>query len=223
MSTPIGHSAATIWRNLQLGSLLGHDGSNRGTAPRFDDGGFVRRFNNLGHLRLRRGGSQRRAAGGSFPVGFYFRASIRLAEALSRDLATMAIAFVVQTTTDVHEMHTFMNGMCVRRLGYSRDEGGWTDVDGEPQSWERAYFFDEGSTADGDSWPDMLSDELTDDDTKRYEAAKRAGDAISVLSLLHPSSTAPMLRVCDSLGIKGDQPAGRWKKRSFWARLFGRG
>jgi len=156
-------------------------------------------------------------------VGFDFRVSIRLAEALSRDLATMAIAFVVQTTTDVHEMHTFMNGMCVRRLGYSRDEGGWTDVDGEPQSWERAYFFDEGSTADGDSWPDMLSDELTDDDTKRYEAAKRAGDAISVLSLLHPSSTAPMLRVCDSLGIKGDQPAGRWKKRSFWARLFGRG
>lgn len=155
--------------------------------------------------------------------GFDFRASIRLAEALSRDLATMAIGFVVQTNSDVHEMHTFMNGTCVRRLGYSRDEGGWIDVDGEPQSWERAYFFDEGSTADGDTWPDMLSDELSDDDTKRYEAARRAGDASQVLALLNPSSTAPMLRVCDSLGIEGDQPAGSWKKRSFWSRLFGRG
>jgi len=156
-------------------------------------------------------------------VGFDFRASIRLAEELSRDLATMAIGFVVQTNSDVHEMHTFMNGKCVRRLGYSRDEGGWIDVDGEAQSWEGAYFFDEGSTADGDSWPDMLSDELSDDDIRRYEEAKRIEDASQVLSLLNPSSTAPMLRVCDSLGIMADEPSGRWKKRSLWSRLFGRG
>jgi len=154
-------------------------------------------------------------------AGFDFRASIRLAEALSRDLATMAIGFVVQTNSDVHEMHTFIDGSCVRRLGYSRDEGGWIDVEGEPQSWERTYFFDERSTADGDTWPDMLSDEISDDDLKRYEAAKRAGDASQVLSLLNPSSTAPMSRVCESFGLKGDQPAGRWKKRSFWSRLFG--
>lgn len=156
-------------------------------------------------------------------VGFDFRASIRLAEAVSRDLSTKAIGFVVQTTSDVHEMHTYMNGTCVRRLGYSRDEGGWIIVEGEPQSWERAYFFDDGSTADGDTWPDMLFDELSDEDTKRYAEAKRVGDAMSVLQLLHPSSTAPMSRVCESLGIKGDKPAGRWKKRSFLARLLWRG
>ncbi len=150
-------------------------------------------------------------------VGFDIQASVRLAEALSRELATMAIGFVVQTTSDVHEVHSFVNGTCVRRLVYSRDEGGWIGVEGEPQSWERAYFFDEGSTAERDTWPDMLFDELSDDDTMRYEAAKRAGDAMLVLPLLHPSSTAPMLRVCDSLGVKGDKPGGRWKKRSFWA------
>ena len=156
-------------------------------------------------------------------VGFDFRVSIRLAEELSRGLSTTAIGFVVQTNSDVHEVQTFVNGTCVRRLGYSRDEGGWIDVDGEAQSWERAYFFDEGSTADGDTWPDMLSDELSDDDMKRYEEAKRAGDASKVLTLLHPSSTAPMMRVCDFLGIKADEPTGRWRKRSIWCRLFGRG
>ena len=155
-------------------------------------------------------------------VGFDFRALNQLAEALSRDLATTAIGFVAQTTSDVHEMQTFMNGTCVRRLGYSRDECGWIVVGGESQSWENSYFFDEGSTANGDTWPDMLSDELSNDDIKRYEAAKRAGDASQVLSLLHPSSTAPMMRVCNSLGIMADAPAGRWKKRSFWARMFGR-
>ncbi len=156
-------------------------------------------------------------------VGFDFLGSVRLAEALSRDLSTMAVGFVVQTTSDVHEMHTFMKGTCVRRLVYNRDEGGWTIVEGEPQSWERAYFFDEGSTADGDTWPDLLYDELSDDDAKRYDEAKRAGDASQVLSLLHPSSTAPMSRVCESLSIKADEPAGRWKKLSLWSRLFGRG
>lgn len=154
-------------------------------------------------------------------VGFDFTASVRLAQALSRDLSTMAIGFIVQTTSDVHELHTFVNGTRVRRLVYNRDDGGWVTVEGEPQTWERDYFFDEGSTASSDAWPDLLSDELSNDDIERYADAKRLGDASSVLSLLHPSSTAPMLRVCASLGIKADEPAGVWKKPSFWSRLFG--
>lgn len=155
-------------------------------------------------------------------IGFDFEGSFRLAELLSRDLSTTAIGFVVQTTSDVHEMHTYVNGKCVRRLRYNRDEDGWIIVEGEPQPWERAYFFDDGSTAEGDTWPDMLSDELSESDIERYNEAKRNGDAISVLQLLHPSSTAPMMRVCNSMGIRADAPAGRWKKRSFWSRLFGR-
>jgi len=156
-------------------------------------------------------------------VGFDFQASVRLAEALSSALSTLAVGFVVQTTFDVHEMHTFVKGTCVRLLAYNRDDGGWVIVEGEPQSWERSYFFDDGSTTEGETWPDLLFDELSEDDAKRYDEAKRAGNAMSVLSLLHPSSPAPMLRVCESLGIKADEPEGRWRKRSVWSCLFRRG
>jgi len=155
-------------------------------------------------------------------IGFDFQASVRLAEALSRDLSTMAIGFVVQTNADVHELHTYRRGNCVRRLVYSRDEGGWIVAEGEPQSWEHAYFFGGVSTGEGSTWPDLLDDDLSEDDLKRFEAAKTASDPMPVLSLFHPSSTAPMLRVCGALGIEGDKPAAKWKKPSFWRRLFGR-
>jgi hypothetical protein len=155
-------------------------------------------------------------------VGFDFRASVRLAETLSRELSTMAIGFVVQTTSDVHEMHTFVQGSCVRRLGYSRDDGGWLIVEGEPRDWERAYFFDEGTTSDEGVWPDLVFDDLSDGDAARYEEAKRMGDASAILPLLHPSSTEPMLRVCGFFGIKADEPSAHWKKPSFWSRCFGR-
>ena len=53
-------------------------------------------------------------------------------------------------------MHTFVRGTCVRLLAYNRDDGGWVIVVGEPQLWERAYFFDDGSTTDAETWPDLL-------------------------------------------------------------------
>lgn len=146
--------------------------------------------------------------------GFDFQASVRLAEAMSRELGAIAIGFVVQTTADVHEIHVFDKGTPIRRLGYSRDEDdGWVVVEGTPQPWEPAYFFHD----------DMLWDDMTDEDTARYEAARTAGDASAVLDLMHPSSTAPMHRVCRSFGLAGDRPHARWKKKgSFLSRLFGR-
>ena len=158
-------------------------------------------------------------------VGSDFEASFRLAEALSREMSATALGFVVQTTADVHEMHAYRRGTGVRHLGYNRDEGGWTLVEGQPQSWESAYFFDDGSTTAGEGgrWPDMLFDELSDADIERYEKAKREGAAALALDLLHPSSTLPMIRVCEFFGIEADQPAGRWKKPSLWSRLFRRG
>lgn len=146
----------------------------------------------------------------------------RRGEAL--DLAAQFRSFSdseLSTWVRTHEMNSFMNGKCVRRLGCNRDEGCWRDVDGEPKSWERTYFFDEDSTANGDTSPDMLSEEQSGDDTKRYWEAKRAFDARSALSLLHPSSTAPMLRVSKSFGIESELPTGRWKKRSARSRPFG--
>ncbi|MBI5478576.1 MAG: hypothetical protein HY906_06975 [Deltaproteobacteria bacterium] len=159
-------------------------------------------------------------------AGFDFQASVRLAEALSRDLGTTSLGFVVQTNADVHELHAFSSGPAVRRLAYSRDSGGWLQVEGTAQPWERAYFFDEaGSTKTDDSgrWPDMLWDDLSDEDLARYEAAKAAGDPATVMDWMHPSSTAPMHRVCGFLGIHADRPAGSWRKPSLWSRVFGRG
>jgi hypothetical protein len=134
----------------------------------------------------------------------------------------MAIGFVVQTSSDCHSMHAYVNGHCVRRLDYVRDEGGWLVVEGHPQPWERAYFFDRGDEGDKGVWPGMLYDDISDADRGRYEAARRKGDPSPVLSLLHPSSTEPMWRVCVSFGIaEGQPPTGTWKKPSFWSRLFG--
>lgn len=158
-------------------------------------------------------------------VGGDFHASVRLAEAMSRDLGATAIGFVVQTNADVHEVHAFSNGVALRRLAYSRDDDGWVQVEGTPQAWERAYFFDDAaSTSDSDRWPDVLWDDMSDEDVARYEAARLAGDASSVMDLMHPSSPVPMHRVCATFGVQPDRPLGRWtKKRSFLSRLFARG
>lgn len=150
-------------------------------------------------------------------------AAVRTAQALSGELSSRCLAFAAQTCADVHELHAFERGACVRRLVYSRDEGGWLRAEGEVQPWERAYFFDEASTsADRETWPDMLRDEMSDEDVARYEAARRAGDASAVLDLLHPSSTRPLWRLCDSLGVPPDAPMGRWKRPGLWARLLRR-
>ena len=152
--------------------------------------------------------------------GLDFLASIRLAGDLSRELSTMCIGFVAQTNTDVHVMRTFVNGTAIRRVEYNREGGGWGIVDGEPQPWERVYFFDEERSAGGNNWPDMLDDEISDEDRARYEEAKRAGDPSAIIGLLHPYSLAPMWRVCEAFGIEeGDRPAGIWKKPSMWSRL----
>jgi hypothetical protein len=142
----------------------------------------------------------------------FFEASFRLAEAMSKDLGAMAIGFVAQTAVDVHQLHVFNKGSVIRQLDYVRDEGGWLEVQGTAQPWERAYFFDD----------DMLSDELSEEEKDRYEAARRAGDASGVMDLMHPSSTEPLCRVCATFDLRPDQPLGRWKKRSLFSRLFRR-
>lgn len=159
-------------------------------------------------------------------VGHDFNASVRLAAAMSRDLEATAIGFVVQTTVDVHEVHAFSKGAAIRRLAYSRDRDGWMQVEGSAQPWECAYFFDDAASTTSDDaprWPDMLSDDLSEKDVARYEAARRQGDASSVIDLMHPSSTAPMHRVCAYFEVRPNRPLGRWKKPSFLSRLFGRG
>ena len=137
----------------------------------------------------------------------------------------MALGFVAQRSADAHEAQAFSQGVIVRPmcLTYSRDSGGWLRVEGEPQSWEWAHFFDDASTTGDDGqWPEMISDDLTDEDLARYEAARRVGDAAAIMDRLHPSSMSPLLRVCAFFGVTPDSPAGRWQEPSFWSRLFRR-
>ena len=145
-------------------------------------------------------------------AGAAFQASIPLAEAMSKDLDATAIGFVIQTVVDAHQVHAFKSGVAIRRLDYLRDEGGWFTVEGTPQPWERAYFFDD----------DMLSDDESDEDIRRFNAARATGDPSSVMDLMHPSSTEPMHRVCTTFNVRPDQPHGHWKKRPFFSRLFRR-
>jgi hypothetical protein len=129
--------------------------------------------------------------------------------------------FLIQTTAEVHEILVFCGGKEIRTLVYNRDDGGWQKVEGEPQPWEADYFFDGRSTREGsDSWPDLLMDEISSEDMARYEKAARLKDAGKIMDLLHPSSSWPMNRVCQALGAKGDEPAGRWRRKSFWRRIF---
>jgi hypothetical protein len=140
--------------------------------------------------------------------------SMSLARDLSHALAAAALGFVAQTNADVHQIHAYASGECVRRLEYSRDEGGWLVVEGTPQAWEPAYFFD--PTDDPD-------DELSESEHALYEHAKRAGDPTPIIRLVRLHSTAPLWRVCEHFGIAADTSMGRWTKQSRWSRLFGRG
>jgi hypothetical protein len=150
-------------------------------------------------------------------------AAVRTAQTLSSALSSRCLAFAAQTNADVYELHAFERGTRIRRLVYSRDEGGWLHVEGEVQPWERAFFFDEASTSrDSDTWPDMLWDEISAADVARFEEARRAGDAGAVLDLLHPSSTRPLWRLCSFLGVPPDAPRGRWRKPGLWARFLRR-
>ena len=144
-------------------------------------------------------------------TGHDFEGTFTFAEALSRQTGVNALAFVVQTTADAHELRAYEQGLCVRQLSYTRDYGGWIKVEGSVQAWERAYFFE------GD---DLLWDEATDDELARFAAAKKAGDVTSVISLCHPSSTAPMHRVCEFLQLDANVFHGKWKKPSRLAWLF---
>jgi hypothetical protein len=152
--------------------------------------------------------------------GFDPWASAKLAEALSRDVGAGTLGFHVDTNVDTHLLQAFHAGARVRRLDYAREGRGWEAVEGSVQSWERAYFFDLDSTTAPGEWPEMLADDGADEDLARYEMAKRAGDATPVLDLLRPSSVRAIRRACAFLNVQPDSPSARWRRPSFWSRLF---
>jgi hypothetical protein len=161
--------------------------------------------------------------------GADYRHVMAQAKDLSEALQSSVLGFVVQTTSDVHQLHAFREGEVVRQLDYDRDEGGWVTAVGKPQDWERAYFFGASGEPTHGNRP-LLDDDASSEDIGRYEAAQAAGDASPILDLMHPSSTEPMLRLCAFFKLDPAAPAARvrrgldrWghpaQKRSLWSRL----
>lgn len=153
-------------------------------------------------------------------AGFQFDVSIELAAAVSRELGTNGIGFVAQTAVDVYEIEVFEAGRRVRRLAYSRDEGGWLEVLGVPQRWEPAFFFGDEGDAVGEL-SDMMYDDVTDDDLALYERAKRHGDVTAAIHLLHPSSLRPLHRLCRHFEVDPQRPSATWRGPSLWSRIVG--
>ena len=154
--------------------------------------------------------------------GADFDATFRLAESLSTMLGTAAIGFVAQSASDAYELRAYDRGSLARRLAYSRDDGGWIANEGIVQPWEPDFFFDGHAAApQGEGFPDLIDDDLSDADLARYEEARRAREPARVMDLLNPRSLAPFHRLCAFYRIAPDAPAATWTKPSIWSRLFG--
>lgn len=143
------------------------------------------------------------------------------AEALSRELQCAVIAFFVQTTAGVEEVEHWENGKLLRKLQYSQEVGGWITQTGSRQAWEPAYFFDEqeGTAADA-KWPSNLDDELTPEELSRYEQARSAKDATTILDLLSGGSIHGIHRVCKELGVSPTAPGARYTPPTNWRPLI---
>jgi hypothetical protein len=147
-------------------------------------------------------------------------ANLRLAvfaQALSRELGGAVIAFLLQTTASVEEVEHWHNGELMRKFAYSADEGGWLSQQGRQQAWESVYFFAEDeTTADDAKWPLNLADELTPEDIARYEQARAARDASSVMDLLSGGSAHSLLRLCHHFGVDPQEPGARYTAPPNW-------
>ncbi|CAN5728336.1 hypothetical protein BH11MYX2_BH11MYX2_34820 [soil metagenome] len=151
-----------------------------------------------------------------------FEASTRLAQTLSAQLQAFAVGLIMQTTSDVHGIRAFDRGTLLRRIDYSRDEGGWLDLVGPAQPWESALFFDgPADLSPTTPWPDTLDDDISDEDIARYEAARTLGDASTVMDLVHASGSG-IHRVATALGVTPTLPHAHRRKPSFFKRVFGR-
>lgn len=139
---------------------------------------------------------------------------------VSRALGGRAISFAAQTAASVEALQAWDEGTLVRTLTYSGDQGGWIEQDGAPQDWEAAYFFADGEgTRDGEAWPLALDDEISDEDLARFETARAAKDASTVMDLLHAGSAHGLRRLCAHFGVDPQRPGARvvvpqsWKPR----------
>lgn len=141
----------------------------------------------------------------------------RFSQELSRALHCTVVGFFLQSTSSIEDIEHFDNGVLVRKLTYSGDEGGWMDSFGERQAWESAYFFapDEG-VGDAREWPSNLDDGISDADFERYREARRQKDASGILDLLSAGSRRSIQRLAGHFGVDLTQPDAHFTPPTNW-------
>jgi hypothetical protein len=141
----------------------------------------------------------------------------RFSQELSRALHCNVVGFSLQSTSSIEDVEHFEDGVLVRKLTYSGDEGGWMESIGPQQAWESAYFFapDEG-VGDAREWPSNLDDGISDADFERYREARRQKDASSILDLLSAGSRHSIMRLAGHFGVDLKQPDARFTPPTNW-------
>lgn len=136
------------------------------------------------------------------------------ARALSKELDTTVIAIFLQTTVSNERIEHWQSGRLVRELEYYMDGGGWIAQSGEPQEWESTYFFAEGEgTGPGEKWPRNLGDEVSEDEIRRYEAARATRTAAPVMDLLMGGD---IVRLCKFYGVDIERPGAHYQTQPNW-------
>jgi hypothetical protein len=136
---------------------------------------------------------------------------------MSRELQTSVVAFFIQTAASNERVEHWEQGRLVRELEYAGDGGGWIAQSGTPQRWESSWFFSEDeSTAEGSPWPLNLREDISEDDIRRYERARAAGDVTQVISLLVGGSTSSVERMCRFFGVDPRSPGARYRSSTSW-------
>jgi len=146
----------------------------------------------------------------------------RIARSLSEELCSAAPVLAGQSTVDYLHVQALERGQVRRCLEFSAEEGGWVRNHGIAQPWEEALFFGGWEVGALDelqaSWPDMLFDQLSEQDMARCRLARAERDPSKIMDLLHPSSLLPLFRVVRGMGHGPDHPEGTI--RGPWWKLW---
>lgn len=141
----------------------------------------------------------------------------RFCQALSHDLHCAVVGFLLQSTASIEDIEHFRDGLLVRKLAYSGDEGGWMTAIGSAQAWESGYFFAPGEGIDeGQEWPSNLDDEVSEETLGRYRDARAQGSADAILDLLSAGSPRSIVRLAQQFDVDLERPFARFTPPKSW-------
>lgn len=146
----------------------------------------------------------------------------RLADVLAAKVSERTkgsiFAVLAQTSADAYSVGEYTAGRLGRRIGFSRDFGGWSISDGPQRPWEADFHF----ALPVDEFVDALSDdeEWSDEDLK---VARRAHEVrrLELLARLPSPTGAQVTAFLKGIGVELPAVAS-YRKPGLFQRLFGR-